>query len=347
MAPCSHPGQTQGREWWVSPRRLLSIGQPRTANPAGEHDTSAKKASLPGHCTCKRLRGPHEDRKKHRPPVTLDCSSTVPPACGDPRNCGRARVSTKQSIEPYTTPPHSTGGAGTLTTPSPNLVRVEPGAENPPRWYDAPTTPTTARAQPSCTWGKRAWVRHPPFFGRLGGISLGPQSAGSPLQQEVAPRRWRYMGRPTPAPVPREGAVTVSARPGRLPETAPTVGGRRPDVLLPTHPPSGACATRLGPVPPPNPRFIQSEGGGPGAVSSLFRNPLGGTGEGGRGGQIFRTPLLAPELSFWVAEAPGRQGPAPPAKPRLVRSEGGGHRSDGTSLSVTHRGGPARGGRGV
>ena len=98
---------------------------------------------------------------------------------------------------------------------------------------------------------------------------------------------------------------------------------------------------------PPNPRFIQSEGGGPGAVSSLFRNPLGGTGEGGRGGQIFRTPLLAPELSFWVAEAPGRQGPAPPAKPRLVRSEGGGHRSDGTSLSVTHRGGPARGGRGV
>ena len=49
MAPCSHPGQTQGREWWVSPRRLLSIGQPRTANPAGEHDTSAKKASLPGH----------------------------------------------------------------------------------------------------------------------------------------------------------------------------------------------------------------------------------------------------------------------------------------------------------
>ena len=71
MAPCSHPGQTQGREWWVSPRRLLSIGQPRTANPAGEHDTSAKKASLPGHCTCKRLRGPHEDRKKYRPPVTL------------------------------------------------------------------------------------------------------------------------------------------------------------------------------------------------------------------------------------------------------------------------------------
>ena len=150
----------------------------------------------------------------------------------------------------------------------------------------APTTPTPRWAQPACTWGKRAWVRHPPFFGRLGGISLGPQSAGSPLQQEVAPRRWRYMGRPTPAPVPREGAVTVSARPGRLPETVPTVGGRRPDVLLPTHPPSGACATRLGPVPPPNPRFIQSEGGGPGAVSSLFRNPLGGTGDSGGGAAV-------------------------------------------------------------
>ena len=116
--------------------------------------------------------------------------------------------------------------------------------------------------------------------------------------------------------------------------------------LAPHAPPFGRLRHKVGSCPPPNPRFIQSEGGGPGAVSSLFRNPLGGTGEGGRGGQIFRTPLLAPELSFWVAEAPGRQGPAPPAKPRLVRSEGGGHRSDGTSLSVTHRGGPARGGRG-
>ena len=80
--------QTQGRERWVSPRWPLSIRQPRTANPAGEHDTSAKKASLPGHCTGKRPRGPHEDRKEYRPPVTLDCSSTVPPACDTPRDCG-------------------------------------------------------------------------------------------------------------------------------------------------------------------------------------------------------------------------------------------------------------------
>ena len=81
MAPCSSPGQPQGREWWVSPRRLLSIGQPRTANPAGEHDTSAKKASLPGHCTCKRLRGPPEDRKKVPPPgdprLQFDCPSCL------------------------------------------------------------------------------------------------------------------------------------------------------------------------------------------------------------------------------------------------------------------------------
>ena len=40
-------------------------------------------------------------------------------------------------------------------------------------------------------------------------------------------------------------------------------------------------------------------------------------------------------IAVTVTEAPGRQGPALPDKPRLVRSEGGGPRSDGTSLSVT------------
>ena len=80
MAPCSHPGQTQGREWWVSPRRLLSIGQPRTANPTGEHDTSAKKASLSGHCTCKSLRGFHHDAKAPPPGdprLQFDCPSCL------------------------------------------------------------------------------------------------------------------------------------------------------------------------------------------------------------------------------------------------------------------------------
>jgi hypothetical protein len=54
---------------------------PRTANPVGEHDISAMKASLPRHCTYTSLRGPTQVP----PPETLDCSSTVPPAGATPR----------------------------------------------------------------------------------------------------------------------------------------------------------------------------------------------------------------------------------------------------------------------
>ena len=75
MAPCSPSGQTQRREWWVSPRRLLSIGQPRTANPAGEHNTSAKKASLPRHCTYTSLRGPTHVPPPRDPRLQFDCPS--------------------------------------------------------------------------------------------------------------------------------------------------------------------------------------------------------------------------------------------------------------------------------
>jgi hypothetical protein len=91
------------------------------------------------------------DAPKYHPPETLDCSLTVPPARDTSRStqdCGRARVPAKQLKEQ--TPPH--GGCGTPTTPSSNLVRAEPGAEKPPRWYDVPTTPTWA--QPTCTWAK-------------------------------------------------------------------------------------------------------------------------------------------------------------------------------------------------
>ena len=251
MAPCSHPGQTQGREWWVSPRRLLSIGQPRTANPAGEHDTSAKKASLPGHCTCKRLRGPHEDRKKHRPPVTLDCSSTVPPACGDTRDCGRARVSTKQSIEPYTTPPHSTGGAGTLTTPSPNLVRVEPGAENPPRWYDAPTTPTTARAQPSCTWGKKGLGSTPSIFWPIRRHFLGaPECRQSPPTGGGATAVALH-GTTHPRPCTKGGCGHRLCATWAAPRDGSNRRRASARCLAPHAPPFGRLRHKVGSCPPP------------------------------------------------------------------------------------------------
>ena len=102
MAPCSPPGQTQGREWWVSPRRLLSTGQPRTANPAGKHDTSAKKASSHGTAPT-RASG---DPPTYRPPETLDCSSTVPPAGATPRL--REGPSFRQTVD-RASPPHSGG----------------------------------------------------------------------------------------------------------------------------------------------------------------------------------------------------------------------------------------------
>ena len=75
MASCSPPGKTQGSEWGVSPRRLLSTGQPRTANLAGKHDTSAKKASPPRHCTCTSLRGPTQVPPPGVPPLQFDCPS--------------------------------------------------------------------------------------------------------------------------------------------------------------------------------------------------------------------------------------------------------------------------------
>ena len=177
MASCSPLGKTQGREWGVSPRRLLSTGQPRTANPAGEHDISAKKASLPRHCPYTSLRGPTQVPT----PETLDCSSTVPPEGATPRF--REGPSFRQTVDrALYSPPSLYGGCGTPTTPSSNLVRAEPGAEKPPRWYDAPTTPT--RAQPACTWGKgRGSI--PSFF--LADLAALP---GGPSVHEV-PSDWR------------------------------------------------------------------------------------------------------------------------------------------------------------
>ena len=75
MASCSPLGKTQGREWGVSPRRLLSTGQPRTANLTGKHDTSAKKASLPRHCTCTSLRGLTQAPPPGVPLLQFDCPS--------------------------------------------------------------------------------------------------------------------------------------------------------------------------------------------------------------------------------------------------------------------------------
>ena len=107
MASCSPPGKTQGREWGVSPRRLLSTGQPRTANPAGEHDISAKKASLPRHCPYTSLRGPTQVPT----PETLDCSSTVPPAGATPRL--REGPSTRQTVySALHSPPLTRCGSG-------------------------------------------------------------------------------------------------------------------------------------------------------------------------------------------------------------------------------------------
>ena len=177
MASCSPLGKTQGREWGVSPRRLLSTGQPRTANPAGEHDISAKKASLPRHCPYTSLRGPTPVPT----PETLDCSSTVPPEGATPRF--REGPSFRQTVDrALYSPPSLYGGCGTPTTPSSNLVRAEPGAEKPPRWYDAPTTPT--RAQPACTWGMGLGPT-PSFF--LAGLAALP---GDPSVHEV-PSGWR------------------------------------------------------------------------------------------------------------------------------------------------------------
>ena len=229
MASCSPLGKTQGREWGVSPRRLLSTGQPRTANPAGEHDISAKKASLPRHCTYTSLRGPTQVQ----PPETLDCSSTVPPEGATPRF--REGPSFRQTVDrALYSPPSLYGGCGTPTTPSSNLVRAEPGAEKPPRWYDAPTTPT--RAQPACTWGKgRGSI--PSFF--LADLAALP---GGPSVHEVpSDWRWRHSGGVTfgtthPRPSTRGGcghrfcATWPDPRVGSHHQRAP-VG-----VLLTTHP---------------------------------------------------------------------------------------------------------------
>ena len=121
------------------------------------------------------------DPSKYRPPEILTCSSTVPPEGATPRF--REGPSFRQTVDrALYSPPSLYGGCGTPTTPSSNLVRAEPGAEKPPRWYDAPTTLT--RAQPACTWGMGRGST-PSIF--LAGLAALP---GDPSVHEV-PSGWR------------------------------------------------------------------------------------------------------------------------------------------------------------
>ena len=113
--------------------------------------------------------------------VTVRGPVTVPPAGATPRL--REGPSSRQTVDrALYNPPSLYGGCGTPTTPSSNLVWAEPGAEKPPRWYDAPTTPT--RAQPACTWGMGLGPT-PSFF--LAGLAALP---GDPSVHEV-PSGWR------------------------------------------------------------------------------------------------------------------------------------------------------------
>ena len=137
----------------------------------------------------------------------------------------------------------------------------------------APTTPTPRWAQPACTWGKRAWVRHPPFFGRFGGVSLGPQSACCPPQLGVASQRWRHAWDDSPPPQYQGGVRSSSLRDlagpprwllpsegSRQPSCSPRTPRRNPSPLTerqrndePVHGflHGGARASRSGPDPPP------------------------------------------------------------------------------------------------
>ena len=67
-------------------------------------------------------------------------------------------------------------------------------------------------------------VRHPPFFWLVWQHFPGtPVCIKSPPAGDGATAVASLLGRLTLAPVPREGAVTVSARPGRSLEVVPTI----------------------------------------------------------------------------------------------------------------------------
>ena len=169
-------------------------------------------------------------------------------------------------------PPSLYGGCGTPTTPSSNLVRAEPGAE--PRWYDA--SRRRHRHQDGLSPhapGEKGGVRHPPFFGRFGGTSLGPQSACCPPQLGVASQRWRHAWDDPPPPQYQGGVRSSSLRDlagpprwllpsegSRQPSCSPRTPRRNPSPLTgrqrndePVHGflHGGARASRSGPDPPP------------------------------------------------------------------------------------------------
>ena len=184
----------------------------------------------------------------------------------------------------------------------------------------APTTPTPRWAQPACTWGKRAWVRHPPFFGRFGGVSLGPQSACCPPQLGVASQRWRHAWDDPPPPQYQGGVRSSSLRDlagpprwllpsegSRQPSCSPRTPRRNPSPLTerqrndePVHGflHGGARASRSGPDPPPIRGLPRSEGEAQARFHLSSGHPWVSR-EGGRGGfLISRTPLTEPELSL-------------------------------------------------
>jgi len=91
--------------------------------------------------------------------------------------------------------------------------------------------------------GEWGGVRYPPFFWLIWQHFPGtPVCMKSPPAGDGATAVASHLGQLTLAPVPREGAVTVSARPGRSPEMAPTIRGLPSAVLLPTHPSIRASA---------------------------------------------------------------------------------------------------------
>ena len=222
--------------------------------------------------------------------------------------------------------------------------------------------------------GERGGVRHPPFFWLVWQHFPGtPVCMKSPPTGDGVTAVASRLGRLTPAPVPGGGAVTVSARPGRTPEMAPTIRGlpsascsprtplSEPELPYgrqrneePVHgfPHGGARASRSGPDPPPIRGSSRVRAGRRREFTPLSAS-CGYGGGGGRGGpQISRTPLTEPELPHWEGRGHqglhpcfrflgtgDRSGPDPPKIRGLARVRAG-HRRDGTSLSVTHRGGP-------